>query len=144
MDVVYKPYTTSCGHLYCKACIIQWWNTKKNCPNCKSIEIEKPTPTKWIDLNIINQLKYHCFNKGCDFVDIVGHNYHNVFNHQKVCKYKQIKCKYCEIDLEKKDLDKHIAETKCYEDYIAKLKEENKSYKRKYEEVGATLEYDYH
>jgi len=43
MDIRKNPTSTSCGHLFCWECIVEWCNNKSECPFCR-------TPQKMNDL----------------------------------------------------------------------------------------------
>jgi len=34
-DVLFKPVTLTCGHTFCKACLLQWYAHKPSCPQCR-------------------------------------------------------------------------------------------------------------
>ncbi|WPH03634.1 Hypothetical protein R9X50_00651700 [Acrodontium crateriforme] len=44
---MYEPYSLQCGHTYCYSCVSSWFKgkTKKNCPECRSVIDQTPTPS---------------------------------------------------------------------------------------------------
>jgi hypothetical protein len=34
-EMLLKPHTTQCAHVFCKACIFEWMKEKKTCPSCR-------------------------------------------------------------------------------------------------------------
>ena len=59
------PVTLACGHTFCRACAVQWFNTPaKRCPvaRCPASSNSKPAalPTAYVVKDIVADLRVHC------------------------------------------------------------------------------------
>ncbi len=86
-NAVYQyPVITSCDHVYCEQCLIEWLNNRTECPKaCKQISFEKDV-TRLLPLQIlVEQLRTHCvnFTEGCEVVTTLA----EMLAHLEVCDY---------------------------------------------------------
>jgi hypothetical protein len=101
-----------CGHTFCEVCITNWKQKKNECPTCRSeITIVK---NKWMETNIINQLKYNCLD--CNYICDVGDKCSGIIAHNSKCEFKLVKC-VCGFESLHEELVKHKIES-CQEESI--------------------------
>jgi len=123
-DIAHIPYTTECGHLFCKSCITTWLNKTKKCPDCRTVC--NPKRNEWAERISFSPLKYHCLNDGCTTIIDVGSKYRGITEHMRICEHKLIECNICKQMIKQKDYAKH-RETIASTSYcVSKTKCENK------------------
>lgn len=84
-----EPVLTSCGHVYCVACLRDWVGKRGSCPrSCKQISCLDEDVTRLLPLqNLVNRLKVRCVHyvKGCEAVHAVD----GMLAHMEVCEYER-------------------------------------------------------
>ena len=108
--ILNDPVTDTCGHAFCRKCILEWVRSDSKCPfSRKPLTINELYPTLMIK-NILSKQNVKCVNSDCQWV---GH-LENLFAHlEKECDYTKVKCKYskCTKETDRKDIASH--ERKC-------------------------------
>eukprot|EP00755_Sulcionema_specki_P028143 Sspe_Gene.89269::Locus_61066_Transcript_1_1_Confidence_1.000_Length_1237::g.89269::m.89269 len=102
--------TQECGHLFCRGCILQAMEAKKECPTCRRPitidEIRKDVRTQ----RKIHALGVHCRNKrgGCAWKGALS----EFERHAEKCEYATVKCPFaphgCDEDVTRRSLQQHI------------------------------------
>lgn len=125
----------NCGSLFCRCCITNSITKSISaCPSCESSPF-KPSENKALTNLFSNVLlkcpnfplckevvsyseylthqlkckyrKYHCVNDGCNF-EINLHKSRAMEKHSIKCPHKLVKCRLCEREVKKMDLNTHI------------------------------------
>eukprot|EP01006_Ploeotia_vitrea_P047453 TRINITY_DN67129_c7_g3_i1.p1 TRINITY_DN67129_c7_g3~~TRINITY_DN67129_c7_g3_i1.p1 ORF type:complete len:286 (+),score=3.14 TRINITY_DN67129_c7_g3_i1:69-926(+) len=102
--------TEECGHLFCKQCILQALERKKECPVCRT-----PLSYELVRKDVRTQRKIlglpvFCFNKkgGCAWKGCLS----DLDKHCDKCEYATVKCPFtphgCEFVVTRKTLSDHI------------------------------------
>lgn len=84
-----EPVVTSCGHVYCVACLRDWVGKRGSCPrSCKQISFVDEDITHLLPLQkLVNQLRVRCVHhvKGCEAVHAVD----GMLAHMEACEYER-------------------------------------------------------
>jgi len=111
-----------CGHIFCKAHILEWLKTNATCPMCKTEFEKKGIVEDKIIEEIINTLKVSCPQKelGCDWLGERG----KLLDHLKnSCQYMTYKCIYSKCNYVGLTKDKEEHEKICeWKPYVCDLK----------------------
>lgn len=83
--ILYKAVITTCGHAFCKECIITWFLQEKTCPVCRKI-VHKICKPPVIVSNLLSKLRVDCSFKerGCTQVLPLD----AVDSHEKNCRHR--------------------------------------------------------
>ena len=85
-------------------------NLKLKCPNSpceKTFEYSQYTADYNNHIKNCPFRKYCCQNNGCNYKNTLN-NKEEMEKHSKECKYKIIKCKYCNKEIKEIDLENHV------------------------------------
>jgi len=111
-----------CGHIFCKAHILEWLKTNATCPMCKTEFEKKDIIEDKIIEDIINTLKVSCPQKelGCNWLGERG----KLIDHLKnSCQYMTYKCIYPKCNYVGLTKDKEEHEKICeWKPYVCNLK----------------------
>ena len=92
MDLLTNPYSTECGHTFCKSCILNWTrSTANSCPVCR--KPVKKIMIATIIQNIIDDMQVYCTHKqnGCSWKGKKS----EIQKHLNVCSFRTVKCTLC-------------------------------------------------
>lgn len=102
------PIQTTCGHRFCRACIITWISNKSSrCPedNCRLTE-QDIFPDNFAKREIAN-LKAKCPNSKNGCVAVV--DLRSMEEHQRHCEYEMISCPNgCPVAILQQDIAEHV------------------------------------
>jgi len=169
-----------CGKVFCKKCIDKWLIKSAECPNCRSTDKKYDTIGKLMK-NTMMLLTISCPNpifnsesckwegkwenlenhlKECQFTEVNCVNWcgakfirKNQENHEKnECIHRKTKCKFCEKEFRKSDIESHesdceknidaLIKCKFHEagcDVVLKRKDMPEHYKTEYEKHGEIM-----
>ncbi|KAK9369433.1 hypothetical protein V1509DRAFT_619404 [Lipomyces kononenkoae] len=106
-SVFVEPYSTSCGHTFCRTCIEDALDKSSSvCPvdraNLCKTDI-RPSPI--VLYNLIDELRVYCYNKNKGCTAVLGRTL--IQNHFNECPYAQVKCpfQYCHQLIERRHID---------------------------------------
>ncbi|KAK3259171.1 hypothetical protein CYMTET_31831 [Cymbomonas tetramitiformis] len=61
MELVAGAHSLACGHVFCGACIFQWWQHKKVCPKCRDdsgVLVENPIVDSFVRNKYLQSLSF--------------------------------------------------------------------------------------
>ena len=144
-QVLEKPSSSACGHVFCVECLRKAAGKKVDCPDCgRAIEQTAENGDKRAEelAERLGKLSIHCahHSAGCGTVlplgNLVDHaenecEYRSVpclhkgcaeksplnglERHMEKCDYRIVECKVCKVCLPRKDMPAHQAVKRCYE-----------------------------
>ena len=103
MDLLTNPYSTECGHTFCKSCILNWTKSTPSCPVCrKSLKTIKHAT---IIQNIIDDMQVYCVHKekGCSWSGKKS----EIQKHLNVCSLQTVECTLCRKETERRCFQNH-------------------------------------
>ena len=116
-DFFYEPICTSCGHHFCRACLLEWLNTQRTvstCPECRHVFpfgfdknfLRLTKPDMFIS-QILRQIVFISCPLGCGV--LIHPTRHQ--DHKNECKEFFIACQNhvfgCPVTLKRKDMKYH-------------------------------------
>ena len=83
--ILCKAVVTTCGHAFCRECILTWFQQEKSCPVCRKF-IGKVCKPPVIISNLLSRLRLVCAfkEKGCSEILSLD----QVERHEAVCKFR--------------------------------------------------------
>lgn len=108
--ILNDPVTDTCGHAFCKKCIMEWVKTDSKCPFSRKPLLNTDLYPNLTIKNILNKQNVRCVNSDCIWRGLLE----NLINHlEKDCDYTRVKCKYskCTMEADRKDIILH--ENRC-------------------------------
>lgn len=112
------PYLTSCGHIFCKLCMIQQAESAGICPTDNSkINLEQIFSVKFIK-DMLDKQRVYCKNrlKGCKWEGLVALMASHL---STICEYRLLQCENenCKFEAEKNLMEEH--KMNClFRDYV--------------------------
>lgn len=118
--VAKSPYDLSCGHLFCRTCMLKYVNKgHRTCPNTACKLLLPPIPTKgqvsqWkvnqAIRKIVAKMHVRCRSHadGCTAEYMIGIDEANIVQHEIVCEYTQISCEQCNQYTQRKLMHEHL------------------------------------
>ena len=95
-EIFDEPIRITCGHTFCRKCIIQWEKKSHNyqCPLCRDEYDPAYSGKDLLAQNIINDAYVTCIYKGCPwkekFVELNNHIKNCLFNPKKLPTFMKI------------------------------------------------------
>ena len=60
-DDNFKELNLPCGHTFCRACVVRWFERQRTCPECRvNIPPGAPLPTNWTVRAQVDELRVRC------------------------------------------------------------------------------------
>jgi hypothetical protein len=133
-NILETAFTDTCGHIYCRDCVMPTYSVDKKCPVSGLELLTDPTPVHYLD-SVINRAKMYCPNKAkvCTWEGIKSSVEDHILTecpkemilcpydrcgvqvlrevisfHNENCAYRRLCCEYCKESVAYLDLDKHF------------------------------------
>lgn len=93
MNLFNKPYSSECGHIFCKSCVLNWAKTSKSCPVCRN-PISRISRAIVIE-NILDDMQVFCIYDefGCPWEG----KKKELQKHLDSCPLEYIRCDLCNV-----------------------------------------------
>ena len=60
-DDNFKEVNLPCGHTFCRACVVRWFERQRTCPECRADTAPgAPLPTNWMARALVDELRVRC------------------------------------------------------------------------------------
>ena len=95
-EIFDEPIRITCGHTFCRKCIIQWEKKSRHyqCPLCRDMYVPAYSGKDLLAQNMINDAYVTCIYKGCPwkekFVELNNHIKDCLFNPKKLPAFMKI------------------------------------------------------
>ena len=120
-DDNFKEVALPCGHTFCRACVVRWFERQRTCPECRADTAPgAPLPTNWTVRAKVDELRVRCRfglkeqgdgwvadEAGCP----VQLTLDGVAAHEAACGFATTTCPFagCGVELRRSDVASHNA-----------------------------------